>query len=138
MDAGTPLMAEAAAGSTAGTILVVDDEPLIRMMTTERLEDEGYIVLEAANGAKAMQILDSDRPIDLLVTDVGLPGGMNGRQVADAARRVRPELPVLFITGYAEQAVLHHGDLERGMQILTKPFDMEQLNRRVRALLAGI
>ncbi|WP_218821892.1 PAS domain-containing sensor histidine kinase [Haematobacter genomosp. 1] len=137
VDTGTPVAAETAAGSTAGTILVVDDEPLIRMMTTERLEDEGYIVLEAANGAKAMQILGSDRPIDLLVTDVGLPGGMNGRQVADAARRVRPDLRILFITGYAEQAVLHHGDLERGMQILTKPFDMEQLNRRVRALLAG-
>ncbi|WP_290686227.1 MULTISPECIES: PAS domain-containing sensor histidine kinase [unclassified Haematobacter] len=137
VDTGTPVAAEAGAGPATGTILVVDDEPLIRMMTTERLEDEGYIVLEAANGAKAMQILGSDRPIDLLVTDVGLPGGMNGRQVADAARRVRPDLRILFITGYAEQAVLHHGDLERGMQILTKPFDMEQLNRRVRALLAG-
>ena len=107
------------------------------MMTMERLEDEGYIVLEAADGPKAMRILDSDRHIDLLVTDVGLPGGMNGRQVADAARAARPDLRILFITGYAEQAVLHHGDLEKGMQILTKPFDMEQLNRRVRALLTG-
>ncbi len=132
-----PVAAGSAAGSTTGTILVVDDEPLIRMMTMERLEDEGYIVLEAADGPKAMRILDSDRHIDLLVTDVGLPGGMNGRQVADAARAARPDLRILFITGYAEQAVLHHGDLEKGMQILTKPFDMEQLNRRVRALLTG-
>jgi len=132
-----PVAAGSAAGSTTGTILVVDDEPLIRMMTMERLEDEGYIVLEAADGPKAMRILDSDRHIDLLVTDVGLPGGMNGRQVADAARAARPDLRILFITGYAEQAVLHHGDLEQGMQILTKPFDMDQLNRRVRALLTG-
>ena len=75
--------------------------------------------------------------IDLLVTDVGLPGGMNGRQVADAGRVVRPGLKVLFITGYAENAVLGNGHLEPGMQVLTKPFVMETLASRIKDLIAG-
>ena len=84
-----------------------------------------------------MQILQSDARIDLLVTDVGLPGGMNGRQVADAAREVRPGLKVLFITGYAENAVLSHGHLDPGMQVVTKPFAMEALASRIRELIAS-
>ena len=76
-------------------------------------------------------MLRSDARVDLLATDVGLPGGMNGRQVADAGRAVRPSLKVLFITGYAENAVLSHGHLDPGMQVVTKPFDMEQLKRRI-------
>ncbi len=71
------------------------------------------------------------------MTDVGLPGGMNGRQVADAARSLRPELKVLFITGYAENAVLSHGHLDRGMHVMTKPFDMAVLATRIRELIAG-
>ena len=73
--------------------------------------------------------------IDLLVTDVGLPGGINGRQLADAARVSRHDLKVLFITGYAENAVLSHGHLDRGMQVMTKPFTMEALATRIRALI---
>ncbi len=96
------------------TVLVVDDEPTVRMLVTEVLEDLGYAALEAGDGAAGLRILQSDRRIDLLVTDVGLPGGMNGRQMADAARRDRPDLKVLFITGYAENAALNHGHLAPG------------------------
>lgn len=120
----------------AGTVLLVDDEPLVRMLAAEALEELGYSVVEAGDGAAALSILASDRMIDLLVTDVGLPGGINGRQVADAARVSRPHLKVLFITGYAENAVLNHGHLERGMQILTKPFQMDAFATRVKDLIA--
>ena len=117
-----------------GTVLVVDDEPTVRMLTTDVLAELGYTALQAADGGTALEVLRSKAPIDLLVTDVGLPGGMNGRQVADAARALRPGLKVLFITGYAETAVLSHGHLEPGMHILTKPFAMEALAARVREL----
>ena len=118
------------------TILVVDDEPLVRMIAVEALEEQGYRVLEAENGRAALDILDSGGSIDLLVTDVGLPGGINGRQVAEAAQVKRPGLKVLFITGYAENAVLNHDHLARGMQVLTKPFKMEELVTRVGELIA--
>ena len=118
------------------TILVVDDEPLIRMVAVEILEELGYNVLEAGDGPTAMRIAQSGRVIDLLVTDVGLPGGMNGRQLADAIRSERPDLPVLFVTGYAENAVLNHGHLDHGMQVMTKPFLSEAFARRVKSLLA--
>ena len=119
------------------TVLVVDDEPTVRMLVTEVLEDLGYTAIEAADGPTGLKVLRSDARIDLLVTDVGLPGGMNGRQVADAGRAVRPELKVLFITGYAENAVLSHGHLDPGMHVLTKPFAMEALASRIKELIAG-
>lgn len=118
------------------TVLVVDDEPSIRMMVAEVLEELGYIALEAADGASALTILESSARIDLLITDVGLPGGINGRQVADRARLVRKDLKVLFITGYAEQAVIGEVQLEDGMQVLTKPFAMETMAERLKLLLA--
>ncbi|MHB9879873.1 PAS domain S-box protein [Pacificimonas sp. ICDLI1SI03] len=117
------------------TVLIVDDEPILRMLISEVLTDLGYVALEAGDGAAGLKILDSDQRIDLLVTDVGLPGGMNGRQVAEAARKVRPDLKVLFITGYAENAVLSHGHLDPGMHVLTKPFVMDVLAARVRELI---
>jgi signal transduction histidine kinase/DNA-binding response OmpR family regulator len=118
------------------TVLVVDDEPALRMIIVEVMRGLGYATLEAGDGAGALRILQTPRQrIDLLVTDVGLPGGMNGRQVADAARSARPGLKVLFITGYAENAVLSHGHLERGMHVMTKPFEMDVLARRVKALI---
>jgi two-component SAPR family response regulator len=80
--------------------------------------------------------LRSDRPVDLLISDVGLPGGMNGRELAEAAQALRPGLLVLFITGYAEHAVLSHGHLKPGMHVLTKPFNIEALARRVREIVA--
>jgi PAS domain S-box-containing protein len=124
---------QAAAGQTA---LVVDDEPLIRLYVDEILEELGYAALEAPDGIAGLKILRSDARIDLLITDVGLPNGMNGRQLADAAREVRPDLKVLFITGYAENALLNHGHLSHGMQVATKPFAMETLAVRIRMLLS--
>ncbi len=119
------------------TILVVDDEPAVRLLIAELLEDLGYIVLQAERGADALTILQSKAAIDLLITDVGLPGGMNGRQVADAARDVRPDLKILFVTGYAENAVLAHDTLEPGMHVLPKPFAIAELISRVTELLEG-
>ncbi len=120
------------------TVLVVDDEPTVRMLVTEVLEDLGYTAIEAADGPAGLQVLRSDVRLDLLVTDVGLPGGMNGRQVADAGRAVRPDLKVLFITGYAENAVVGNGHLDPGMHVLTKPFAMEALASRIKELIAGM
>ncbi|MCP3390029.1 PAS domain-containing protein [Bradyrhizobium sp. CCGB12] len=113
------------------TILIVDDEPSIRMLLTDALEEIGFNVLEAHDGPTGLNILQSDATIDLLVTDVGLPGGMNGRQLADAARTTRPALKVLFITGYAENAIIGNGQLAPDMQVLTKPFVVETLASRV-------
>lgn len=117
------------------TVLVVDDEVSLRKLIVEVMQGLGYATLEAGDGAEALHWLRSGRRIDLLVTDVGLPGGMNGRQVADAARGERPDLSVLFITGYAENAALGNGSLDSGMHVLTKPFEMEALARRVKALI---
>ncbi len=119
------------------TILVVDDEPAVRLLIVELLEDLGYVVLQAERGADALTILQSKAAIDLLITDVGLPGGMNGRQVADAARDVRPDLKILFVTGYAENAALAHDTLEPGMHVLPKPFAIAELIGRVTELLEG-
>jgi PAS domain S-box-containing protein len=130
-------LAHAPRAEQGQTVLIVDDEPTVRMLVTEVLEDLGYTAIEAADGAAGLKVLESDVRLDLLVTDVGLPGGMNGRQMADAGRVVRPGLKVLFITGYAENAVLGNGYLEPGMQVLTKPFVMEALAGRIKELIAG-
>jgi len=122
--------------SAAGeTVLVVDDEPTIRMLLADVLNGQGYIAIEAEEGAMALRILQSDARVDLLITDVGLPGGMNGRQLADAARVTRPDLKVLFITGYAENAIIGNAQLAPGMQLLTKPFVMEELAGRIRSMI---
>ncbi len=131
-----PELADAPRAEQGETVLVVDDEPTVRMLVAEVLEDLGYIAIEAADGAAGLKVLQSDARLDLLVTDVGLPGGMNGRQLADAARVGRPDLKVLFITGYAENAVLSHGHLDPGMHVLTKPFAMEVLASRIKDLIA--
>jgi PAS domain S-box-containing protein len=117
------------------TVLVVDDEPALRMLVSEVLHDMGYHTIEAADGPGAVRILQSDVRIDLLVTDVGLPG-LNGRQVADAARVSRPGLRVLFITGYAHNAALANGTaLEPGMEIMTKPFALDALGAKIRDMI---
>ncbi|RMS33661.1 Sensory box histidine kinase/response regulator [Pseudomonas ficuserectae] len=126
-----------APGISDETILVVDDEPAVRQLIAELLEDLGYTILQAERGADALTILQSKAAIDLLITDVGLPGGMNGRQVADAARDVRPDLKILFVTGYAENAALAHDTLEPGMHVLPKPFAIAELIGRVTELLEG-
>ncbi len=117
------------------TVLVIDDEHAVRMLIVDVLSDLGYASVEAIDGASGLKILSSDSRVDLLVTDVGLPGGMNGRQVADAARVLRPDLKVLFITGYAENAVVGNGHLDPGMAVLTKPFAMDNLARKIRDMI---
>ncbi|MEG3178825.1 PAS domain S-box protein [Sphingomonas sp. RB3P16] len=117
------------------TVLIVDDEATIRHLVDEVLEDLGYTVIGAADGAAGLKVLQSGARIELLITDVGLPNGMNGRQVADAARSLRPDLKVLFITGYAENAAVGNGHLEPGMALLTKPFTMEALGTKVADML---
>ena len=119
------------------TVLVVDDEPTVRMLVTEVLEDLGYTAIEAADSATGLSVLQSDVRIDLLITDVGLPGGMNGRQLADVARSWRPQLKVLFITGYAENAVVGIGHLDPGMQVLTKPFAIDALASRIKEFITA-
>ncbi|MDB5712002.1 MAG: hybrid sensor histidine kinase/response regulator [Sphingomonas bacterium] len=116
-------------------VLVIDDEPTIRMLIGEVLAEAGYRAMEATDGPSGMKILESDQRIDLLITDVGLPGGMNGRQIADAARVARPELRVLFITGYAENAVIGRAQLARGMSVITKPFQMDALAGKIRQMI---
>jgi CheY-like chemotaxis protein len=107
------------------------------MLVSDILNELGYTAIEASDGPAGLAILKSDTRIDLLITDVGLPGGINGRQMADAARTVRPDLKVLFITGYAENAVVGNGQLEPGMHVLTKPFAIEALGIRIKNLIAG-
>ena len=119
------------------TILIVDDEPSVRMLLMDVLGELDYSLIEAGDSLSGLKVLRSDVPIDLLITDVGLPGGMNGRQMADAGRVVRPGLKVLFITGYAENAAIGDGRLDPGMKVLTKPFALETLAERVRELIRG-
>jgi PAS domain S-box-containing protein len=132
VEIGRDVVPQAEAGEV---VLVVDDEPTVRMLVCDVLGDLGYGALEAEDGPSGLKILQSGARVDLLVTDVGLPGGMNGRQVADAARVLRPVLKVLFITGYAENAVVGNGQLEPGMAVLTKPFAMDDLAAKIRTLI---
>ncbi len=118
------------------TVLVVDDEPTVRMLVVDALAELGHDCLEAPDGATGLKVLQSQARVDLLITDVGLPGGLNGRQVADGARALRPDLKVLFITGYAENAVLNHGHIEPGMEVLTKPFAIGDLTARIDRMLS--
>lgn len=120
---------------TGETVLVVDDEPTIRMLLAEALVEHRFDVIEAADGAAALDVLRSDTRIDVLVTDVGLPGGMNGRQVADAALAIRPVLKILFITGYAETA-LSQDTLSSEMHVMTKPFTTDALIYRIKHLIS--
>ena len=118
------------------TVLLVEDDATVRDLVREVLQDLGYTALEALDGPSGLAILETGRHIDLLVTDVGLPG-MNGRQLAERARLSRPDLKVLFITGYAENAAFGSGHLDAGMQMMTKPFAVEVLAKRIRAMMVG-
>jgi CheY-like chemotaxis protein len=117
------------------TVLVIDDEATIRMLIIEVLHEHGYATLEARDGKSGLKILQSEARIDLLITDVGLPGGLNGREVAEAARVKRPKLKILFITGFAENAAVGNGHLARDMELLTKPFAMTALAAKVHDML---
>lgn len=133
----SPTHAWGSTGRSNERLLVVEDESEIRHLLVEVLEEAGYAVSAAADGVAAMRILQSDQPLDLLLSDVGLPGGMNGRQLADMARIARPGLKVLFLTGYAENAAAWSGQLEAGMQVMTKPFDIDALITRVADIIAS-
>ncbi len=118
------------------TVLVVEDDPVVRGLIVEVLRELNCQVLEASDGPAGVEMLLSDAPITFLITDIGLPG-LNGRQVADAGRGKRPDLKVLFVTGYADTATGSHGFLESGMEMLTKPFPMELFASKVREMIPG-
>jgi CheY-like chemotaxis protein len=122
--------------ATGETVLVVEDEPVVRGVILEMLHEEGYRTLEGIDGPSGLRVLRTNERIDLLITDVGLPG-MNGRQLADQARETRPGLKILFITGYAESVAISDGFLQPGMEMITKPFDLDHLSRRIRAMVSG-
>lgn len=121
--------------SAGDTILVVDDEAMIRLWVTEVLNDLGYVTLEAENAAEALKCIHSKRRIDLVITDIGLPGGIDGRQLTAAARAVRKRLPVLLMTGYGEDVEGQFTPARNGEEVLRKPFAMQELARRVSTLL---
>lgn len=115
-------------------VLVVEDEQVVRELIVEVLEEFGYEAIEADDGRKGLEILNSSRRIDLLITDIGLPG-MNGREMVEGARKARPNLKVLFMTGYAANAAMASGFLENGMAMITKPFAIEELASRIREII---
>jgi CheY-like chemotaxis protein len=133
LDAHPPLSPEHRRGR-GEVLLVAEDDAVVRGLVVDVLRGLGYETIEVADGARALEVLDSDRRIDLLVTDVGLPL-VNGRQVYDAAAVRRPGLKVLFMTGYAENATFTNGVLEPGMELITKPFALDQLARRIEEML---
>ena len=116
------------------SVLLVEDDESVRLLVRDVLEELGYKATEAADGQQAVRILESGRRFDLMISDVGLPG-MNGRQLAEIAREHLPDLPVLFVTGYAEGAAVRGGFLSDNMQMITKPFQIEMLSARIREML---
>ena len=129
-----PELSDVYSAHTNETVLVVEDEFVVRELIVEVLKELGYSTLEAEDGPAALKILDSKQRVDLLISDIGLPG-LNGRQIVDSARETRPALKVLFMTGYAENAAIAAGFLEPGMSMITKPFAMEALATRIREIL---
>jgi CheY-like chemotaxis protein len=119
----------------AESILLVEDDDALRAYGVELLNELGYRVLAAANAAGALAIIDRGDKIDLLFTDVVMPGGMNGRELADEALRRRPGLKVLFTTGYTRNAIVHNGQLDPGIQLLGKPFTYSDLAAKIRSVL---
>jgi DNA-binding response OmpR family regulator len=117
------------------TILLVEDDDALRGYATDILQELGYHVLSASHGVSALETLDRGGPVDLLLTDVVMPGGLNGRQLADKAVAKRPSLRVLYMTGYTRNAIVHHGRLDPGINVISKPFSFEELAARVRARL---
>ena len=130
----TAAQTEAPRARAGETVLVVEDDAAVRMLVVDVLQELGYGFVEAVDGKSAAPILQSAQRIDLLISDVGLPG-MNGRQLADIARQARPSLKVLFITGYAENAAVRGGFLEPGMEMITKPFALDALAAKIREML---
>ena len=122
----------------AECILVVEDDPSLRAHAMESLRELGYQVLEASNGAEALALIERHSTIDLLFTDVVMPGGMNGRQLADEVARRRPGIKILFTTGYTRNAIVHHGRLDGGLHLITKPYSFGDLAVKVRERLDAL
>ena len=125
-----PFLRAATMSTPAPTILVVEDDAIVRMLIIDVLEELDFKVLEADGGEQALEILKDDKHIDLMMTDVGLPG-MEGRELATEARKLRPTLPILFASGYAETI-----DVPAGMHVISKPFSIDQLRDKVKAVIA--
>ena len=119
------------------TILVVEDDDLVRTFVVGQIQSLGYVALSAVNADAALVIINSAQTIDLLLTDMIMPGSMNGRQLSDAARRRRPSLRVLFTYGYTENTVIHYGRLDAGVLLLAKPYRKSDLARMIRAALGA-
>jgi CheY-like chemotaxis protein len=124
-------------GGNKGTVLVIDDEPMVRMLIKDVLEEVGYEVVDVADAPAGLKLLQSASRIDLLVTDVGLPGGMSGLQLAEAGRQARPDLKVLFVTGYAQTTMAGADSVESTTQMIGKPFNFETLQNKVREMIGG-
>jgi CheY-like chemotaxis protein len=134
----TAIEAEASADVRGGneTILIVEDDALVRKYVVTQIASLGYGTLQAANAAEALKVVESGVPIDLLFTDVIMPGGMNGRQLVEATAKLRPTLRVLFTSGYTEDAIVHHGRLDAGVLLLAKPYRKPQLAKMIRVALS--
>jgi CheY-like chemotaxis protein len=127
-------------GNVAGRgerILLVEDDDLVRVHAMQLLESLGYVVVAASNGPEALELLRKDIPCDLLFTDVIMPGGMTGPKLAEAAHALRPGLPVLYTSGYTENAIIHHGRVDPGVNLLHKPYRKPELAAKIRAVLGG-
>jgi signal transduction histidine kinase/ActR/RegA family two-component response regulator len=130
-----PLAEAAATDQGTETILLVEDDAQVRLLATASLRERGYTVIEAANGAEAVALLDSEANIDLVLTDVVMPGAMTGKEVAEHALKVRPNVKVLFTSGYADASIMRNGMVQAGARFLSKPYRGSQLAATVRALL---
>jgi CheY-like chemotaxis protein len=136
-DADAPAAAPADPERGSGRILIVEDDALVRENAVEQLRSLGYDVVAAGSGSEALAALEKGEAFDLLFTDVVMPGGMNGRELAERALALRPGLPVLYTSGYTENAIVHHGRLDRGVDLLAKPYRRQDLAAKVRAVLAA-
>jgi CheY-like chemotaxis protein len=132
----TPSIASSIEGGHE-TILVVEDDKLVRTFVLGQIQSLGYDTLAASNAAEAMVVIDSSQKIDLLFTDMIMPGSMNGRQLADAALQRRAALKVLFTSGYSNEAIIHHGHLDPGVLLLAKPYRKSDLARMIRTALVA-
>lgn len=122
-------------GTGSETVLVVEDDEDVRAYSVEVLRELGYHVLQAVDASSALSILEGSERVNLLFTDVVLPGRMTGANLAEAARELRPNLKILFTTGYARNAIVHHGRLDPGVNLITKPFGYADLASKVRDVL---
>ena len=125
-------------GGGKETILVVEDDVDVRAYSVETLRELGYEVIEAQDGPSALRVLERQAEVDLLFTDVVLPNGLNGERLARDARVLRPQIKVLFTTGYSRNAIVHHGRLDAGVQLIAKPYSYADLATKVRDVLDGL